>query len=359
MLHIRTFFRGSIVALTALVFLVDCSKKDRSGLSSSADILGYSINAGGDSTGIMPLRQRVVVRLADSVSGGENLSSDFTLSPGAQAAVGSVAQISGITTNNFETDVDFTVTAADQITKEDWVIQATNNDYSIDWGLGHFVNNSISHDKDYEWYLDQMNTGVYASVNCGPTAVTMAIKWADPAFTKTPLDARAVYEPGGGWWSTDDVDKYLTDNNIPHSIIPLSNQASITGQLIAHQLDNNQILMMCIDMNDVRTSSSADYRVDKFYATSPNWGHFYVVKGYKIVDHELMFQVYDPNSWGLTNNDQTLKGRNRFYRYEDVAASCLSWFNYAFVIAQKGQAVDPDAVHRAVDPSTIVHAKGF
>jgi hypothetical protein len=358
MLINRTFFKGSILAIAALFFLAGCSKKDR-GLSSSADFQSFSINAPGDSTSMMPLRHRINVRVSDSVSQGLNLSSLFSLSPGAQAAVGSVSQVSGVTANNFETDVDYTITAADHATKEDWIVQATNNIYSIDWGLGHFVNSSVSHDKDYEWYLDQMNTGIYATVNCGPTAVTMAIKWADPSFTKTPVDARAVYEPAGGWWSTDDVDKYLTDNNIPHNIIPLSTQADATGQLMAHQLDNNQILMMCIDMNYVRSSGSADYRVDKFYATTPNWGHFYVVKGYKIVDHELMFEVYDPNSWGLTNNDQTLKGRNRFYRYEDVAASCRFWFNYAFVIAQKGQTVNPDAVQHAVDPSTIVHAKGF
>jgi hypothetical protein len=87
-----------------------------------------------------------------------------------------------------------------------------------------------------------------------------------------------------------------------------------------------------------------------------NWGHFFVIKGYQVIDQELFFQIYDPYSFGEVYSDYTLKGKNRFYRSEDVAGSAFAWWNYAFVIAKKGQNLAGDAIRRAVDPATIIHA---
>jgi hypothetical protein len=181
----------------------------------------------------------------------------------------------------------------------------------------------------------------------------MAIKWADPDFTKTALDARMTYEVSGGWWFTNDIDAYLTDNQITHAIVALTDQADSTAAILKQELLNQQIIILCLDMNHVRASADVNYRADKFYTTTPDWGHFIVLKGFKITDGELFFEVYDPFSFGLSNEDNTLKGMNRYYRFEDLAAACLPWWNYAFVIAKKGENLSLDAVSRKLNPAHV------
>jgi hypothetical protein len=181
----------------------------------------------------------------------------------------------------------------------------------------------------------------------------MAIKWADPGFTKTALDARMTYEMSGGWWYTNDVDSYLSDNQITHAIIALSDRADSTASIMKQQLMNQQVIILCLDMDQVRASTESTYRTDKFYATTPSWGHFIVLKGYKIVDGELFFEAYDPYSFGLKNNDNTLKGMNRYYRFEDLATACFTWWNYAFIIAKKGTTLSLDAINRKLNAAHV------
>jgi hypothetical protein len=221
------------------------------------------------------------------------------------------------------------------------------------WGLGHFINRSLSENRIYNWYIDQSTSGNFAGVNCGPASVTMAIKWADSSFTKTVLDARMTYEVSGGWWYTNDIDAYLSDNHITHAIVALTNRADSISEILKQQLDNRQIIILCLDMNHIRPVAEAELRIDKFYPTTPDWGHFIVLKGYKITDGELFFESYDPFSFGLMNDDNTLKGMNRYYRYEDLAATCLPWWNYAFVIAKKGESLSMDAVNRKLNPLQV------
>lgn len=333
-----------------------CSKKGQSPASTANDIVSFSILPGKDSTSLAPYAHYITVYVPNTVTSGSSLAATFTLSPGASATVGGVAQVSGATKNDFNQTQTYLVTAADHSFQQSWTVQATNNNYSIDWGLGHFANDPVSHDRSYEWYIDQGTSGTFALLNCGPASVTMAMKWSDSTFSKTALDARQTYESGGGWWYTYDIDNYLKSYSIPHVIIPLSADATATMQTLKQQLDANQIVILCLDMNYVRAAGSSDYRVDKFYPTTPGWGHFIVLKGYQVVDGNPYFEAYDPYSIGQTNSDNTLKGKNRFYRPGDLAAATLPWWNYAFVITKKGQPVSQSAVQKAVNPATIRHA---
>ena len=332
---------------------VSCSKKDQPATASVTGIQHFSLFPGKDITNIDLPRHWISVRVPDSVLSGTALAASFTITTGASLSVYDQIQQSGITKNNFEKDLHYTLTAPDRHSEQDWTVQAFNNDYSISWGLGHFISSYASNDKNYNWYIDQSTSGNFAGVNCGPASVTMAIKWADPDFTKTALDARMTYEVSGGWWFTSDINSYLTDNQISHAIIALNDHADSTAAILKQQLMHQQIIILCLDMNYVRAATDSLYRADKFYATTPAWGHFIVLKGYKITDGELFFEAYDPYSFGLRNDDNTLKGMNRYYRFEDLAAACLPWWNYAFVIAKKGTALSLDAVKRKLNPNHV------
>ncbi len=78
-----------------------------------------------------------------------NLISTFTLSDGATAKVGSVAQVSGTTANDFTSPVTYKVTAEDGATTQDWVVTVTvapngeTNILSFGFGIPPQTQNSI------------------------------------------------------------------------------------------------------------------------------------------------------------------------------------------------------------------------
>jgi len=349
------------LALLITFALCYCScKKSDAVLSSSADILAYSIPGSNPSINIDPTNKTINIQFPDSFTNAGNISAAFTLSAGAQASIDNTMQQSAVTQNSFFNDLYYTVTAADHTTKKNWAVIATNNNYSHEWGLGNFVLNQADNNRNYEWYLDQANTGNFSSVNCGPTSVTMAMKWSDPSFSKTPQDARNLFESSGGWWYTNDIDNYLTINQTPHAIIPLSDNAQQTQKILARQLDAGRILILCVDMSYIRYQPSNIMHVDKFYnATATGWGHFFVVKGYQQMKDEFFFDIYDPYDFGLTNSDGSIKGKDRFYRYDDIFTATYSWWDYAFVIAKSGETLDIGTLQKAVDPTKIKHVHGL
>ena len=221
------------------------------------------------------------------------------------------------------------------------------------WGLGNHLTEERSNNVNYEWYIDQGNTGTHSKVNCGPACVTMAIKWSNPNFTKTTEDARNRYHPNGGWWYTSDITNYLNDNHTSHYVSSLANTTSLINQL-----KDGNIAILCLDIYYVRYHTKApEWRVDKFYSTtSPKSGHFIVVKGYKIVDGQIWFEVYDPWSLNVRYQDGSLKGRNRYYRSEDIIKATNVWWEYMIVVNNPANPVAHSK--QAIDPATIIHQWG-
>ena len=86
------------------------------------------------------------------------------------------------------TDVDVTLTVSDGKSQDIKTRSINVPEYSLirSYGLGKTLADEVSNDVDYEWYLDQFNTGEHSLLNCGPTSVTMAIKWFDQNFTGKP-----------------------------------------------------------------------------------------------------------------------------------------------------------------------------
>lgn len=111
------------------------------------------------------------------------------------------------------------------------------------WGLGLNLQSSASNNRNYEWYYDQLNTGTFANSNCGPTSVTMAIKWFNPSFALSPVDARKYYRPNGAGWFTSDIINYLNDKGVYNKTITLDN----TDRL-REQIDLGNIAILCLDM---------------------------------------------------------------------------------------------------------------
>ncbi|MGZ3822032.1 MAG: hypothetical protein ACXVB6_15675 [Mucilaginibacter sp.] len=185
----------------------------------------------------------------------------------------------------------------------------------------------------------------------------MAIKWADSTFLKKPVDARNTIPEGGGWWYTSDINTYLAMDNINFSTVQFT--ASNADQVIRNSIDNNNLVILCLDMYYVLYNPVVTQHTNKFYVTnSTGWDHFLLVKGYKQVDEKLYFEIYDPNTDHETYQDNSPKGKDRYYLDTTIETATNIWWPYAIIIAPKGQQVAGKTGLSASSLSTIPQAKG-
>lgn len=321
-------------ALLFIPFLVSC-EPDK---NHEAEIITYSVENADAIVTLDDVKRSINLNFPETVTSAKDIIAEFSLSPGATASIGSVEQISGITPNNYEGGLQYKIQSEDEEIVNLWSVTATNNAYTSNWGLGGFLSLSLSHDKTYEWYIDQKNTGTYSDVNCGPTSTIMASKWSDSSFDKTVEDARMTYHPDGGWWYTNNLFDYLGENGIPRYYIALGETEGSTKEAILEELEAGKILILCLDMYYIRYNSSSTEKVDKYYQTnSTGWGHFIVLKGYKKVNNVVFFETYDPNSWGSKYADGTYRGKGRYYRASDIYSATNVWWKYAIVVSEKGK----------------------
>jgi hypothetical protein len=278
----------------------------------------------------------ITVTIPDSVS-EHNLTANFTLASQVSATVNS-SSVNNSFVYDFSKPVNFTVTSADKKRSTTFqVIAQTELRY---FGFTGNISSAKSLNKDYNFYFDQIDGSTFGSVNCGPAASVIAIKWADSTFTKTPSYARSQLLPQGGDWSTGDVQIYLNSNGISNTIDTLRNLDS----LVKATINNNQLIILCLDMWAV-PQNMIDYQyVQKFGASlSIPDGHFLLVKGYKQFDDNTFYlEVYDPYSngerySGLDNGQ--LKGIDRCYQSDYIQSGTGSWWPYAIIIASKGRQV--------------------
>jgi len=347
----------SIIFLVGLFLIYSCKKEDTIDIKSSeAEIIAFAIVEHTAAIDIQDNERSIYIEFAPDVTAAEDLTFEFILSEGATAEINSMQLVSGVSIQDFEAPFNIDVRAEDGITIKSWTIIPSNGIIDPEWGLGRFQKQSVSNNRDYEWYYDQVSTGTYANVNCGPTSTTMAAKWSNQTFSLTPEDARDAYRPEGGWWYTGDIDNYLSDNNINHYFIALSSKIDWTANILKENIDDGYIAILCLDMYYVRKSGSYVEHVDKFYTTSaPDWGHFIVIKGYKNVDNQYFFEVYDPYSYDRQYPDGALKGKDRYYRASDLFDATSIWWNNAIIVTPSETKSIPA---NALDPATIKHAWG-
>lgn len=261
------------------------------------------------------------------------LSVSVSISADAVASINNVAYANTITAD-FTKPVSLQIKAANG-TISNWTINViTDLEY---YGLGGTITAQKSITKTFEWYYDQGNTGTYSSINCGPTVTTMAAKWADSTFSRTPEDARKAILSTGGWWYTNNIVDYLKTYGVNTAYTALPDNY----QTIKKYLDKNYIVILCLDNYYMRYNADPVVHIDKYYKVNATGsGHFIVVKGYKQIDGKFYFESYDPWSLGVTYAlDGSLKGKSRYYLSDDLEQATGVWWDYAIIVAPKGKTV--------------------
>ncbi len=299
-------------------------------------MLTFSINGQLFNTNIDTVANNINIILPHTLD-LHSLTINFTLAGQVSATVKG-APVSSGATMDLSKLVYFTVISADKKRSTTFLINTQTE--LVYYGLIGTVITEKSLNKSYSYYFDQFDGSPSQAVNCGPTSSTMAIKWADSTFTKKPVDARNTYEPQGGWWSTRNVTDYLNLNGINNETDTLSNLDS----LVKVNIDNNQVIILCLDMYYVSYDDLYYQHLNKFYVTAaPGWGHFILVKGYKQMTSTFYLEVYDPYSQAQEYFPSVIphepRGQDRYYTSQDIKTATAVWNPYAMIVAPKGQQV--------------------
>jgi hypothetical protein len=222
-----------------------------------------------------------------------------------------------------------------EITERDRLIeeQSARIESNVDeWFGGQEVNYYVGNNRDYNWFIDQGETGEHSNNNCGPSSAVMALHWLDESFSETAEDARNKYLLQGGWWSTNTVQTYFKGHNVDYGFIFFNSDDKESGIIeMKETIEDNSIILLCVDMGYIPVDPRVDMRINRFYDYDD--GHFIIVKGYVEVDDDSYFEVYDPNNWGQTYpNDGTPRGKDRYFSADSLMDAIVNWWDIGYVI---------------------------
>ena len=296
-------------------------------------LLDFSISGELQAAMIDTIANTITVPVPESAN-QHHLNTTISIADGVSAKLNNTAATSAI---SYDFTQPVTLTLSSSKSPQTLTFKIIVENEMQFFGLYGTMVNQKSLNKSYNFYYDQFDGSAFQAINCGPAVTTMAIKWADSTFNKTPAYARSLIRPQGGWWFTGDVSSYLGENGISSSTDTLVNIDS----LVKTNIDHNNLLIFCLDMYYV-PQNPVDYQhTQKFYeAGTVGWGHFLLVKGYKQVSTGFYLEVYDPYAHGVHYpgfDNAQIKGRDRYYLADDIRASANIWWPYVITVAQKGQ----------------------
>jgi LysM repeat protein len=169
---------------------------------------------------------------------------------------------------------------------------------------------------DLNWYKTQFNTGING--NCGPTCVSMAIKWAKGI--DVPVRKIREYvglpDPRGG------VGLYLLVRALKKYQIEMNLFRIKDIEDLFDVIDRGNIIIILFNRGSISVAKG-DYDNNLFgrYYTDSG-GHYIIVKGYS--KNKKYFVVYDPmpadwwkNRFRYRDNE-SMAGRNRYYAVSEV-----------------------------------------
>lgn len=198
------------------------------------------------------------------------------------------------------------------------------------WGLGKIEQEHISSNRDYDWYLGDKNKGVHQDRNCAFIGAAMAMKWYDSTIDADIAELRQRYKSDGGGLYLDEVSEVLRDYNIGHYISRGNNP-----ELLKRHIREGRIILIGIDMSHISHNRIMEERVGSFYKHFLY--HMVIIKGYRIVDDNLYFEIYDTSHHGYQRyKDRTYKAIDRYYLSEEVVKA-LEGESYIVVYPPKKQ----------------------
>ncbi len=189
------------------------------------------------------------------------------------------------------------------------------------WGLGSELITYVSNDHDeWEWYVDQVDTGRHYHVNCGPASIEMIGRWLDEDFDGSAEELRAEFRPEGGWWYGNDIVGAFDMYDIAYNTYDIEHAGHLT-----YLLDEGYLLLINNNMTYIPLQEEDGYRTNKHYTVQIT-GHYMIVHGYVETDEGLFFEVNDPYGMRARNDDGSPRAMNRFFEADALLESMLNWW---------------------------------
>ena len=194
------------------------------------------------------------------------------------------------------------------------------------WGLGTSVTEAVSNNRDYDWYVDQYNTGESSAVNCGPTSIEMAMKWKnkDSSITAEEIRNKYLLQDDNGM-ELSQIASCLKENNINIRFL-----YDVTEEKLKNELTAGNIIIVGMDMGYISYNIINEERVGKFF--DGDSFHYITIKGYKVVDDKLYFETYDPFSLNHRYMDGTPIGKDRYYLAKELVKATVFYSDWMVVV---------------------------
>ncbi|MBS1500866.1 MAG: hypothetical protein JST32_02305 [Bacteroidetes bacterium] len=349
----RTLAIAFFTIAAGLVFSCKKDAKMRPAIpapSLESGLTSFSANGQLTDADIDTMYNTVTFVLGDSAN-YQAVTINFTLTTGVIAKInGSPVQSGSVI--DFTKPVTLQLSSADGRRPATFTVTAqTKLQY---FGIAGNVTARKSLNRPYNFYMDQFDGSTYQGFNCGPASSSMAIKWADSTFNKTPAYARGIFLDGGGWWQTGDIQGYLNKYNISNGVDTLGDVDAV----VKKEIDAGNALILCLDMFYVPQNMTDYQHIQKFYeANTVGWGHFILIKGYVKAGQNFYLEAYDPYSdmrtYAIVTPGQ-LKGKDRYYLDGDIKVATMKWWPYVITVASKGKVISSQrspsvfSIHRPI-----------
>jgi len=215
------------------------------------------------------------------------------------------------------------------------------------WGLGTELQEYVSLDRDYDWYIDQHNTGKYGKSNCSVTCVVMTKKWCYKDYKKTTEEARAAvvslreaHDKVYGHNKYGTYRNYFNNNLIENGIkVSEEYNKNVTEEKLINNIKEGKIIISSLRNSAFSGNENSIERVHKYGVKGGGvlGNHSIILKGYAKVDDKLYFEVYDPYNCRMKYSDGTPMYMNRYYLAEQVVKGMTGKLkNSTFLIIEGG-----------------------
>ncbi|MEG0308951.1 MAG: C39 family peptidase [Clostridium sp.] len=198
-------------------------------------------------------------------------------------------------------------------------------DLDPSWGMGTKVTEAASNDRDYYWYVDQWTTGKLGSINCAPTVFQMVSKWQNKESDVRAENIRNKYQPVGAGFDLSQFYSWTTDYNIKSTWVK-----NVTEESLKAEIDNGNIVVVMLNLDYIKYNENKEERVGKYF--DGGGLHYVIIKGYKVVDKNLYFEIYDPASGLQSYKDLQPIGINRYYEPKQLIDAIWGYFPDVIVV---------------------------
>lgn len=227
------------------------------------------------------------------------------------------------------------------------------------WGLGKELTEEVNNDRDYDWYVNQYRTGEFSYINCGPTSIEMAMKWLNKDSKVRTEEIRNKFIPNGDGTFSDKLVEILTSYNIKNKemdnwlnrprnrkfrdgiteedkkkaikiyssdfYFTLDEQNKMKEN-IKQEVKNGNLVLVGLYTSCLKVNTNLEQRTGRYYYG--DFSHWYVIKGYKVVDDKLYYEVYDPIGgmdigYEANYEDGTRVAQNRYLLADEVIKSYM------------------------------------